>query len=107
VNRVIGWCAAQTDCGSSLRMYDPPLSLTTVTDIVPCVALGMRRKPSSSAAGSIHVAAEKSVPAFQTKRKPELPLRYELLLNFNMSAEARYATLVHENDPYCCGAQFR
>jgi antirestriction protein ArdC len=30
-----------------------------------------------------------------------VPLRYELLLNSNLSAAARYATLVHELGFYC------
>ena len=33
----------------------------------------------------------------------QVPLRYELLLNSNLSAEARYATLVHELGHLYCG----
>ncbi len=45
---------------------------------------------------------------FQTHFKPEpkyvdVPRRYALLLNANLSAEARYATLVHELAHLYCG----
>jgi hypothetical protein len=62
----------------------------------------------SQSAGSIRHATGNSVLYFQTKSvpKPEhirVPLRYELLLNSKLSAEARYATLVHELAHLYCG----
>jgi hypothetical protein len=66
------------------------------------------RRAGSQSAGSMRAATEKNVLFFQTKRKPEpkfveIPLRYELLLNSKLSAEARYATLVHELAHLYCG----
>ncbi|WP_439577203.1 ImmA/IrrE family metallo-endopeptidase [Elioraea sp.] len=59
-----------------------------------------------SAAGSQHAGSIRSAPdniqiRFQTRRAPpptftDVPRRYHLLLNRNLSREARYATLVHE-----------
>jgi hypothetical protein len=63
----------------------------------------------SQSAGSIQKlgAGGRPVP-FQTHFKPEpkyvdVPRRYALLLNANLSAEARYATLVHELAHLYCG----
>jgi hypothetical protein len=62
----------------------------------------------SQRAGSIQHATGNTSLSFETKRKPRsehirVPLRYELLLNSKLSAEARYATLVHELAHLYCG----
>jgi hypothetical protein len=62
----------------------------------------------SQSAGSIRIAPAGQTLRFLTKLKPEpqyaiVPRRYELLLNSNLSAEARYATLVHELAHLYCG----
>jgi hypothetical protein len=63
----------------------------------------------SQRAGSIQtVAAGGNLLRFQTHFTPEpkylnVPLRYTVLLNSNLSAEARYATLVHELAHLYCG----
>jgi hypothetical protein len=65
-------------------------------------------KAGSQRAGSIQIALGGNHLRFQIqfKHKPEylnVPRRYALLLNSNLSAEARYATLVHELAHLYCG----
>jgi hypothetical protein len=66
-------------------------------------------RAGSQRAGSIQTVAPGGNPLrFQTHSNPEpkylnVPLRYALLLNSNLSAEARYATLVHELAHLYCG----
>ncbi len=66
-------------------------------------------RAGSQRAGSIQKLAPGGTPLrFQTQFRPDpkyldVPLRYALLLNSNLSAEARYATLVHELAHLYCG----
>jgi IrrE N-terminal-like domain len=66
------------------------------------------QRAGSQGAGSIQMARGGNPLRFQTQFKPEpkylsVPLRYALLLNSNLSAEARYATLAHELAHLYCG----
>ncbi|SRR5579885_48280 len=66
------------------------------------------RPQGSQSAGSIQAAAPGRHLGALAKLKPvatyeKVPLRYELLLNANYSAESRYATLVHELAHLYCG----
>jgi hypothetical protein len=66
------------------------------------------RAQGSQCAGSIQVApAGHNLEVLAATRpsvmRHQVPLRYELLLNSNLSAEARYATLVHELGHLYCG----
>ncbi len=68
------------------------------------------RPHGSQRAGSIQRAATIGYLEILTAGTPALkrlnvPLRYELLLNSNLSREARYATLVHELGHLYCGHQ--
>jgi hypothetical protein len=66
-------------------------------------------RAGSQSAGSIQKLAPGGKPlSFQTQFKAEpkyvdVPLRYALLLSSSLSAEARYATLVHELGHLYCG----
>jgi hypothetical protein len=62
------------------------------------------RRAGSQSAGLIHVARQSGVLSFairegRDQRKILVPRRYEVLLNGEHSAEAKYATLVHELAP--------
>lgn len=62
----------------------------------------------SQSAGEMRPAHSDEPLTYQTRVRPEpkfitVPLRYELLLNRNLSREARYATLVHELAHLYCG----
>jgi hypothetical protein len=66
------------------------------------------RPQGSQSAGSIQTAKPGRYVEVLTKLKPaatyeKVPLRYELLLNANNSAESRYATLAHELAHLYCG----
>jgi hypothetical protein len=66
------------------------------------------RAHGSQRAGSIQVAPAGNHLEVPTETKPtakyhRVALRYELLLNSNLSTEARYATLVHELGHLYCG----
>jgi hypothetical protein len=66
------------------------------------------RPQGSQSAGSIQAATPGRYVEALAKLKPvatyeKVPLRYELLLNANYSAESRYATLVHELAHLYCG----
>jgi hypothetical protein len=68
----------------------------------------IERPQGSQSAGSIQTAAPGRFVDVLVKLKPEptyekAPLRYELLLNANYSAESRYATLTHELAHLYCG----
>lgn len=68
----------------------------------------IERDAGSQSAGEIRVTPLGRYLEFLIKVHPEperllVPLRYELLLNVNHSAEARYATLVHELAHLYCG----
>jgi IrrE N-terminal-like domain len=65
-------------------------------------------RAGSQSAGSIQFAPGGNPLRFQIQFKPKpehlnVPRRYALLLNSNLSAEARYATLVHELAHLYCG----
>lgn len=62
----------------------------------------------SQSAGSIKVAIPGRHITFYRKRRSDsensyIPLRYEILLNSTLSAEAKYATMVHELAHLYCG----
>jgi hypothetical protein len=66
------------------------------------------RADGSQQAGSIQWAAAGQHLEFTTAQKPiqktaQIPLRFELLLNSILSAEAQYGTLVHELAHLYCG----
>jgi hypothetical protein len=66
------------------------------------------RTDGSQRAGSIQSTAAGQHLEFTTARKPtskwvQIPLWFELVLNSRLSAEARYATLVHELAHLYCG----
>lgn len=66
------------------------------------------REAGSQSAGVISMAQSGKYLQFQTKSKPRpehvsVPLRYGLLVNSKLSAEAKYATLVHELAHLYCG----
>jgi hypothetical protein len=66
------------------------------------------RADGSQRAGSIQWAAAGQLQEFTIAKKPlpksaRVPLRFELLLNSVLSAEARYGTLVHELAHLYCG----
>jgi len=68
----------------------------------------LERDAGSQSAGAIQRAPPGRSIAFEVPKRPEtlqvtVPLRYELLLNKSHSAEARYATLVHELGHLYCG----
>lgn len=68
----------------------------------------VERAAGSQSAGVISMAQSGKYLQFQTKSKPQpehisVPLCYELLLNAKHSAEAKYATLVHELAHLYCG----
>jgi len=67
-----------------------------------------KRDAGSQDAGEIHGAVGERYVAFQIKQRPEpeyesVRVRYELLLNSQLSAAATYATLVHELGHLYCG----
>jgi hypothetical protein len=67
-----------------------------------------RRGQGSQSAGSIQLAAPGRYVDVPVKFKPErtcieVPVRYDLLLNVNYSAESQYVTLVHELAHLYCG----
>jgi hypothetical protein len=66
------------------------------------------RADGSQRAGSIQRARDGQHLEFTIAKEPtskstQIPLRFELLLNSRLSAEARYATLVHELAHLYCG----
>jgi hypothetical protein len=66
------------------------------------------RDAGSQSAGAIRVAQQGGHLQVLARQRPELeyvevPRRYEILLNRNHSAEAKYATLVHELAHLYCG----
>jgi len=66
------------------------------------------QQAGAGSAGSIRAANTSQRLEFRTKTRPkpehvEVPLRYELLVNARHSAEAQYATLVHELAHLYCG----
>lgn len=66
------------------------------------------RDEGSQRAGQISTATPGRQLSVLVKQRPEpehilVPLRYELLLNKKLSAEAKYATLVHELGHLYCG----
>lgn len=68
----------------------------------------VERAAGSQSAGIIRMAQSGKYLHFQTQSKPKpkylsVPLRYGLLLNSKLSAEAKYATLVHELAHLYCG----
>lgn len=68
------------------------------------------QEAGSQHAGQISVAKPSRHLSVLIKQKPQpehvqVPLRYELLLNSKLSAEAKYATLVHELGHLYCGHQ--
>jgi hypothetical protein len=68
----------------------------------------VERAAGSQSAGVISMDQSGKYLQFQTKLKPQpehvsVPLRYGLLLNSKHSAEAKYATLVHELAHLYCG----
>ena len=67
-----------------------------------------RRQAGSQSAGEIRKAENVRDVTFQTKKRPEPEyvssrVRYDLLLNSQLSGEAQYATLVHELGHLYCG----
>jgi hypothetical protein len=67
-----------------------------------------RAKSGSQAAGQISHAGSKRTLQFQRKAHPEpeyvaIPHRYDIVLSQDHSAEAQYATLVHELAHLYCG----
>lgn len=68
----------------------------------------VERQAGSQSAGQIRTVGSGAYLEFRVKDPPQpvhvkVPLRYELLLNANHSAEAKYATLVHELGHLYCG----
>lgn len=68
----------------------------------------IERDAGSQSAGEIGITNPGRQLSVQVKNKPTpehqwVPLRYELLLNSKLSAEAKYATLVHELGHLYCG----
>jgi IrrE N-terminal-like domain len=67
------------------------------------------REHGAQRAGSIQIASPGAqlevllATKSRTRTPHSVPLRYELLLNSNLSAAARYATLVHELGHLYCG----
>ena len=67
-----------------------------------------KREAGSQDAGEIHGAEGEKYVAFQIKQRPEpehisVRVRYNLLLNSQLSPAAQYATLVHELGHLYCG----
>jgi hypothetical protein len=67
----------------------------------------VERPAGSQSAGTIQVVSGENYQHFPIQKKGAepliIPIQYELLLNSRMSAEARYATLVHELAHLYCG----
>jgi len=66
------------------------------------------RAEGSQSAGAIGRAASGKTLLFQVRQRPEpkhveVPLRYDLFFNMNLSGESRYATLTHELAHLYCG----